>query len=240
MGGRTDGSAGGDALPLDRTGVGQSCERLQPGRGCAVVADHPAPFHGPPDAPSFADFYTPTPLAEDLLVGGDIPVTLDFAAGVEAVFARVTVTLLAVSPDGAATSVALDGADVLLGVLPHRETFVIAAAGTVLPAGHLIGLRVEVTGSLNVITQLEFNDGDSAMGPFTLSVLDSDGDGFGDTAERMAGTDPLDAGSRPASGAGSAGGVGDGDQHIEGVMAALLLLATMAVAGFALLGRSTS
>jgi hypothetical protein len=63
----------------------------------------------------------------------------------------------------------------------------------------------------------------SGVAAFPIQVLDSDGDGVGDSAERATGTDPFSAdspGGRP-----------------EVAIASGLLILALAVAGVALLGR---
>ena len=150
--------------------------------------------------PTSYTWTTQTALNADVSVVGDTDVTIYFDNGVE-VLGTTTVTIRAVLngtaiPFGEATHEGFFDAEA------HTETFTLPTDGTTLEAGTQIRLDVSISGlEPDVLVQMQYGDDvtPSGVDRMTVRVVDSDGDGFGDTAERVAGTDPDDAFDYPGA-----------------------------------------
>ncbi|MGB0653545.1 MAG: hypothetical protein ACPGQL_10135 [Thermoplasmatota archaeon] len=104
----------------------------------------------------------------------------------------LVVRLSSVGPDGTTMMLAEARRAVSLdAVLPNAVTLPLDVDGAVLPEGHLLRLDVDLQG-LTVAATLDYDSPASPSGlqQFTTRLLDTDGDGLGDSRERRLGTDP--------------------------------------------------
>lgn len=181
--------AGTELLSLTAPEDTAQTHAFSPLLGGTVGTVGPTSYQWTSDAPTTVDLRIDTDTSVDVYLGAGVDVTGTVAA-----------TLSTVAPDGTAALLATGsngGADP--HVLEHQETIIIATAGLVIPQDHLLLLEISVTDAA-VVVQIEYNDAaNPSAATFTTSVLDSDGDGFGDSAERDAGTDPENADSFPGN-----------------------------------------
>lgn len=128
----------------------------------------------------------------------DTEVHLFYGLGVD-VLAPTTATLFSITSDGTATQIAeATQTTLLLDSLPHSETLVLPTTGVTLPANEHIMVAISNTG-VGVLEQLQWGSAASPSGmpSVILDILDTDGDGFGDTLEIAFGFDPNDPNSHP-------------------------------------------
>lgn len=214
-----------------------------------------SPAAGVPD--DTFDWVTGTPASDDLVLSGTATVELHFDAGIDAA-STTTVTILAVTDDG--TERELGRADDATPgqAAPHMETLDVDVDGANIFAGERVLLRITVSDAAALV-QLQYDGADAASGitEWPAAILDSDGDGFGDSAERRAGTDPQDPDDTPddtEAGSGSEGTTGGSDPgagapggddssgptpptSIEPLVGAFLLVLCLALAGYAIFVR---
>ena len=131
--------------------------------------------------------------AEDRALAGDVSVQLWLSAQAN-VAADVSIGLANVAPDGGLRVVASITQMVSLSSLaPQEFTFNLPTGDRILLEDHSLRLRVSLQ-ALSVVTILDYDAADtpSQIASLPTSVLDSDGDGIGDSQERRQGTDPFD------------------------------------------------
>lgn len=186
----------------DQASETPGAELLMPASPDAATATHLfSPLVGDTVAalgPTSYDWASDIEFPADLEIVGDSTVTLTFNVGIDV--AATTTVILSTVADGVVTELARNTDSGLAEIPGHTETITLPTDGLALPEGHRLLLTVSVTGAA-VAVSLEYNSAASASGITTMSVqiLDTDGDGFGDSAERAAGTDPNDAISYPGN-----------------------------------------
>lgn len=177
-------------------------------------------------APSSEQWFTPEPMTDDMEITGPFVVTLYLAVEADAM-GEVRVDLLTVAPNGTITTIGTQPEQVMIPAAGRTTEVPVLPFDTIVPAGHALGIRISVSGG-TVLTLLDYGSSDAPSGNAAppITILDSDGDGVGDSAERRAGTDPFDARS---------GGLEEDDPEVP--IAAGFMLFSLAAAGAGILGR---